>query len=113
MELAKTIEMNTLFDFYGPLLTNKQQDYLALYYQQDYSLGEIAQERSVSRQAVYDNIRRSEKILKNYEATLELVSSFREREIQLDALKTYVQEHYQDDDKLKELIDKISMERWH
>ena len=42
MELNKTNEVNMLFDFYAPLLTNKQRDYLDLYFRHDYSLGEIA-----------------------------------------------------------------------
>lgn len=111
MELAKTIEMNTLFDFYGPLLTTKQQDYLELYYQQDYSLGEIAHERNVSRQAVYDNIKRSEKLLKNYEATLHLVADFDQLDRQLKRLKDYAEECYKTDQTLHKYIDDISMER--
>ena len=63
MELEKTNRMNTLFEFYGSLLTDKQQEYLHLYYAEDYSLGEIASEFDVSRQAVYDNIRRTEALL--------------------------------------------------
>lgn len=60
MEIEKNYRMNSLFEFYGPLLTDKQHAYLALYYGDDYSLGEIATEFNVSRQAVYDNIRRTE-----------------------------------------------------
>ena len=63
MEIAKTNRINALFEFYEPLLTKKQTDYVALYYRDDYSLGEIAENYAVSRQAVYDNIRRTEKIL--------------------------------------------------
>ena len=60
-ELIKTLRMNELFDFYGDLLTAKQRRYIELYYADDLSLGEIAEEFSVSRQAVYDNIRRTGK----------------------------------------------------
>lgn len=111
MELKKTIEMNRLFDFYGPLLTHKQQDYLEMYYQLDYSLGEIAEEKEVSRQAVYDNIKRSEKNLKHYEDHLHLVADFRQRETALRDLSDYVKKHYNSDEKLKEFIEQISMER--
>ncbi len=111
MELRKTIEMNTLFDFYGPLLTQKQQDYMTLYYQQDYSLGEISQEKEVSRQAVYDNIKRSEKILNNYEEKLHLVSDFKHRDDKISQLSDYVTKHYEDDETLKQYIQQISMER--
>lgn len=52
MELEKNERVNALFAFYQPLLTSKQNDYLQLYYADDYSLGEIAEEFQVSRQAV-------------------------------------------------------------
>ena len=56
MEIEKNYRINSLFEFYQPLLTKKQNDYLELYYGDDYSLGEIAENFHVSRQAVYDNI---------------------------------------------------------
>lgn len=62
-----------LFDVYGALLTDKQQQALALTYNEDYSLGEIAALLGVSRQAVFDAIRRSETLLANYEAKLGLI----------------------------------------
>ncbi|MFT9337085.1 MAG: YlxM family DNA-binding protein, partial [Lentilactobacillus hilgardii] len=69
-ELEKTNYINSLFEFYEPLLTKKQANYIQLYYADDFSLGEIAEEYEISRQAVYDNIRRSEKILQQYEDKL-------------------------------------------
>ena len=57
MEIEKTNRMNALFEFYSTLLTEKQMNYMELYYADDFSLGEIAEEFNVSRQAVYDNIR--------------------------------------------------------
>ncbi len=71
--------MNSLFEFYGPLLTDKQHAYLALYYGDDYSLGEIATEFNVSRQAVYDNIRRTEASLEEYEQKLHLLPTTRHK----------------------------------
>lgn len=67
MEMEKTNRMNALFEFYSTLLTEKQMNYMELYYADDFSLGEIAEEYEVSRQAVYDNIKRTEKILEEYE----------------------------------------------
>ncbi len=67
MEIEKTNRMNALFEFYSTLLTEKQMNYMELYYADDFSLGEIAEEYHVSRQAVYDNIKRTEKILEDYE----------------------------------------------
>ncbi len=57
----KKNRINALFEFYEPLLTKKQMNYIALYYRDDFSLGEIAENYEVSRQAVYDNIKRTEK----------------------------------------------------
>ena len=52
--LAKTNRINMLFDFYELLLTEKQQTFLKYYFHDDYSLGEIAAEFDISRQAVYE-----------------------------------------------------------
>jgi len=79
MMLEKTTRMNYLYDFYYSLLTPKQQSYMSLYYLDDYSLGEIAVEYSVSRQAVYDNIKRTEAMLEEYEEKLLLFHKFQER----------------------------------
>ena len=62
-----------LFDVYGALLTDKQQQTLTLTYNEDYSLGEIAALLGISRQAVFDSIRRSEALLANYEEKLGLI----------------------------------------
>ncbi|SMB93770.1 hypothetical protein SAMN00017405_0092 [Desulfonispora thiosulfatigenes DSM 11270] len=65
-----------LFDFYGALLTEKQKFVFDLYYHNDLSLVEIAQEENISRQAVYDILKRSENILYDYEDRLHLASKF-------------------------------------
>lgn len=76
MEIEKTNRMNALFEFYAALLTDKQMNYIELYYADDYSLAEIAEEFGVSRQAVYDNIKRTEKILEAYEMKLHMYSDY-------------------------------------
>lgn len=70
--LEKMNRMNVLFDFYGPLLTEKQQTFLRCYFQDDYSLGEIAAEFAISRQAVYEHLKRAEQTLEDYERKLGL-----------------------------------------
>ncbi|MBQ0139263.1 MAG: putative DNA-binding protein [Kurthia sp.] len=80
MLLEKTTRMNFLFDFYQALLTDKQRSYMQLYYLDDLSLGEIAESYGISRQAVYDNIRRTESMLEEYEAKLELFHKFKKRQ---------------------------------
>ena len=89
--LEKTTRMNFLFDFYQVLLTPKQKSYMALYYLDDFSLGEIAEEYNVSRQAVYDNIKRTEAMLEEYEAKLHLFEKFQKRDALLDDLTTLVE----------------------
>lgn len=56
-------EMTMLFDYYGSMLTQKQREYIDMRYNQDLSLGEIAQLQGVSRQAVFDNLTRTEALL--------------------------------------------------
>ena len=58
------LEVNLLYDFYGKLLTKRQSEFIELYYNHDLSL-ETAEQYSISRQGVYDIVKRAEKILKN------------------------------------------------
>lgn len=104
MAIEKTNRINALFEFYEPLLTKKQMNYIESYYRDDYSLGEIAENYAVSRQAVYDNIKRTEKILEEYESKLHLYQHFQLESAQTDALLGYVQENYATDEKLLDLI---------
>lgn len=71
--LAKTNRINMLFDFYEPLLTEKQQTFLKYYFHDDYTLSEIAGEFEISRQAVYEHIKRAESALEDYESKLGLL----------------------------------------
>ena len=68
------LEMTLLFDYYGELLTDRQRMCFDLRYNQDMSLGEIAEELQVSRQGVYDNLSRAEALLRNMEAKTGCVS---------------------------------------
>ncbi len=63
----EALEMTLLFDYYGDLLTERQRACLDMRYNQDLSLGEIAQELGVSRQGVFDNLSRGETLLRNME----------------------------------------------
>ena len=55
-----------LYDYYGDLLTDRQKECFELRYNQDLSLGEIGQELGISRQGVYDNLSRTEALLRNF-----------------------------------------------
>ena len=69
-----SLELILLFDYYGDLLTERQKMCFDLHYNQDLSLGEIAGELGISRQAVYDNLSRTEALLKNMEEKTGCVS---------------------------------------
>ncbi|RKO66617.1 YlxM family DNA-binding protein [Desulfofundulus salinus] len=77
--MEKLAWMNLLYDFYGQLLTQRQQKFVELYYAHDLSLGEIAEQFGVSRQAVHDVLKRAEHILTRYEEKLGLVAKFMEQ----------------------------------
>lgn len=83
----KEIErVSLLFDFYGPLLTERQQTLLQAYYLEDLSLGEIAGEDGVSRQAVQNLLKRSVALLEEYESKLGLLAEHQRRQQRLGAL---------------------------
>ena len=67
-----------LYDFYGSLLTDKQREVMELYHEENYSIVEIAKELNVSKQAVYENLKKSDRILREYEAKLGLMWSLLE-----------------------------------
>ncbi len=102
--LDKTTRINYLYDFYQSLLTPKQKNYMAFYYLDDFSLGEIAEQYNVSRQAVYDNIKRTEAMLEEYEEKLGLIAKFQERDQLLSRLKELLGNS---SDKVLEIIDRL------
>lgn len=66
----EAFEITLLFDTYGGMLTDKQREYLDMRYNQDLSLGEIAALQGVSRQAVFDNLSRTEALLRRFEENI-------------------------------------------
>ncbi len=84
-------------------------NYIALYYRDDFSLGEIAENYEVSRQAVYDNIKRTEKILEEYEQKLHLYRDFLKKKKKTDELLAYVTKKYPTDEKLLALVEKLEI----
>ncbi|MBP2110545.1 putative DNA-binding protein [Paenibacillus silagei] len=87
--LEKTNRINLLFAFYERLLTDKQQTFLKYYFHDDFSLGEIAAEFEISRQAVYEHIKRAEQVLENYEEKLGLLSKHEDRTKYLEELRRF------------------------
>lgn len=82
MMIEKKMHLGDLYSCYGPLLTDKQIAILDLYVNEDYSLGEIAELLSISRQAVNDTLKKAEKTMAAYEDKL----GYLEKQSQLQAL---------------------------
>jgi len=75
--LEENLEISILFDFYGPLLTERQQSFVRLYYDENCSLTEIADNQGVSKQAVSSGLKKAEKQLRTYEEKLGLVARWK------------------------------------
>src|SRR5665647_2486337 len=109
--LEKISHVVLLKDFYGPLLTPKQQNVLSLHYENDLSLSEIADNMQTSRQAVYDLARRAESLLKEYEHKLGLVEKFQRTRYRLKDLALLLESAELDKDqqsKALAIIDELS-----
>ena len=74
--MADRIEIGRLFDFYGPLLTERQRKLLALYCNEDFSLSEIAARDGISRQGLYDAGHRAARLLEDYVRQLGLLKRY-------------------------------------
>ena len=73
---SDTFHMSMLYDFYGELLTDKQKELFDLYYNEDLSLAEIAENYAISRQGVRDTIVRAERTLEDVEEKTGLIRRF-------------------------------------
>ncbi len=88
--IQKKIETGWLLDFYGPLLTERQQELLRLSCEEDMSLAEIAQQEGVSRQGVYDILHRATQQLFQLEEKLGMLQRFRRMQVGLDGLLSFL-----------------------
>ncbi len=68
--MKKDLNICKLNDIYGKLLTDRQSEMICQYYDDDLSLGEIAENEGITRQAAYDAVNKGVAALKNYEAIL-------------------------------------------
>ena len=89
---SDTYYMTMLYDFYGELLTDKQKDLFDLYYNEDLSLSEIADNVGISRQGVRDGVMRSEKLLRDTEDRLGLVKRYSNLQSSIDTIEEAVSE---------------------
>ena len=79
-DIERKVELSWLSAFYGGLLTERQREALALHCEEDLSLGEIAQEMGISRQAVHETISRAAQKLFGMEEQLHAAQRFHEME---------------------------------
>ena len=70
--VTKAVRVGRLLDLYGPLLTDRQRQFMKLHYEDDLSFGEIAKEFTVSRQAIHDAVKHAEQSLEEYDQKLGL-----------------------------------------
>lgn len=77
--MKKTLRINELLDFYNVLLSDKQRIAMEMYYREDFSLEEIGENLGISKQAVSENIKRSENKLIDFEDKLHLLSNYKIR----------------------------------
>ena len=85
--VEKILEQTLLYDFYGELLTAKQKQILEYYYDDDYSLAEIAEVMAVTRQGIFDVIKRSKAMMEAYEEKLGLIAKFLKSQILLEEIE--------------------------
>lgn len=104
-----TVMKSLLFDFYGELLTDKQREYFDLHYNEDLSLQEIAEQSGISRQGVWDNIRRAEAAMTEIEEKTGLVRRFSETKAALARLSSGLDELQKlTDGRAKELAEDLA-----
>ncbi len=109
--MAKDLNITILLDVYGQLLTEKQRFAIDMYYNEDLSLAEIAEEIDISRQGVRESIKQGEKHLLEYEEQLGVVKRFKNISAQLEELDTLLEEvDFEGKDRILEISEKISKE---
>lgn len=102
--LEKKQRVNLLMDCYIDLLTDKQREYLSLYYEEDLSLSEIAEDLDVSRNAVYDNLKRAVASLEDYEKKLHLLEKHIQR---MDLIQRIETEQANSNDQLNDYLEML------
>lgn len=91
-KLDEIVEQSILYDFYGDLLSNHKKQIFEDYVLNDLSLSEIASEQGISRQGVYDIVKRCTLELKEYEEKLSLVSKFNSIKDKLNRIRSIAKE---------------------
>ncbi len=103
----KNLQVAYLLDFYGNLFSDKQREILEMYYEEDMSLSEIASSVGITRQGVYDNIKRGEKEILQMESKLCLMDRFLEISDSLDKIESALRAKSFDDNLVYSELDSI------
>lgn len=90
--MEKFVEKTYLYDFYGELLTPRQQRIYQEVVFEDYSLSEVARDEGISRQGIHDMIKRCVNTMEEYEARLHLVERFLKIRTQVDKILELTEE---------------------
>ena len=112
----QTFRMTMLYDFYGELLTDRQKEFYQLYYDEDLSLSEIAENYGISRQGVRDVIVRAEAYMTEIEDKTGLIKRFMQYIPHVEAIEQAAEEIRRmntrlfEDKRLSALLDKIDAE---
>ena len=106
--MDKLARQALLYDFYGELLTERQQQVYESVVLEDYSLSEVAENLGISRQGVHDMVKRCDRILEGYEEKLHLVERFQNRKKQIERICELTEDHREDTDRAMREIREIS-----
>lgn len=101
------VKMAMLLDAYGGLLTKKQYDAADLYYNEDYSLNEIASYFNVSRQGIHENIKQATENLLRYEKVLKICEKNKKLSETLESVKKLLDGNDKKDETVKLLEEVI------
>lgn len=102
-----TYTRSLLFDFYGELLTEKQREYFDLHWNEDYSLAEIAELGGLSRQGVWDILRRADGLLQQYEEKTGLVRRHLDRMAEIAAIRRELEELLPEGEKTRSILERL------
>lgn len=106
--MEKNVKISMLNEIYGKLLTQKQNEILDDYYNQDLSLSEIAENNQITRQAVRDILQKAEKKLNEYEQKLMLLKKEEEKEKKIKKIvEELTKQKEKSDPKTKNLLETI------
>ena len=104
---ANPLDRSLLLDFYGELLTEKQRRTCDLHWNEDLSLAEIAEQNGLTRQGVWDILRRAEAALREYEAKTGLVGRFLERRDEIAAIRGDLAALLPEDDRSRDILARL------